>query len=169
MELQRNVIEYLENSALMYPDKPAFADDSRSLTFMELKLMAQAMGSYVGSMTTKTNRPVAVLTERTVGSIAAFMGVLYSGNFYVPIDNKMPIKRIENILEQLEPELLLYEGPDQELAESLSQFCPSLVLDEGFKFPIQSDVLHRRMDVFWISTRLMLFLHRALQVRRKEL
>lgn len=133
MELQRTVIDYLENSAKLYPDKVAFTDESMSVTFSELKTMAEALGSEILRITEKINRPIAVFTDRTVASIAAFLGVLYSGNFYVPIDSHMPEKRIRSILTRLEPELLLGDTPESNMAQSFSNLCPVLSVRDGFK------------------------------------
>jgi D-alanine--poly(phosphoribitol) ligase subunit 1 len=131
--LQRNAIEYLEKTAAIFPDKVAFADENTSVTFSELKSMSEALGSEISRLTEKINRPIAVFTDRTVASIAAFLGVLYSGNYYVPIDSHMPVKRIESILTQLEPELLLCDTPESSMAQSFANLCPVLSLRDGFK------------------------------------
>jgi non-ribosomal peptide synthetase component F len=59
------------------------------------------------------------MVDRNVGSLAAFMGVLYSGNFYVPLDNQMPVNRITSILKQLEPVALLFFEKDRRLIGQL--------------------------------------------------
>jgi len=48
-------------------------------------------------------RPVLVFVDRKVECLVGFMGVVESGNFYVPIDNKMPGERIRLIVEVLNP------------------------------------------------------------------
>lgn len=145
MGLQKNVIEYLEESAAKFPDKTAFSDDGMSISFSGLRSASRAMGAEICLHTEKTNRPIAVLTDRSVLSIAAFMGVLYSGNYYVPIDNHMPAKRIESILNQLEPELLLCDTADSGLASSLGGACPVLTFQAGFESRASDGVLHSRL------------------------
>ena len=106
--IQRNVLEYLEATAERLPDKTAFADDKESLTFAQLLKMARSLGTYIMKKTDRRRAPVIVMTDRTAVSIAAFMGVLCSGNFYVPMDNKMPVARMVSIAEQLKPAAIVF-------------------------------------------------------------
>lgn len=54
-------------------------------------------------------KPVAVYMDKSVDELTIFLGVAYSGNFYSPIDTKMPAARIEKILETLEPAAVITE------------------------------------------------------------
>ncbi|RVU54812.1 amino acid adenylation domain-containing protein [Anaerosphaera multitolerans] len=102
-----NLVEYLERSAERFPDKLAISDEKLELTFSELRSYAKSIASYINSITSETNRPIAVEVDRCTQSIVMFLGVLYSGNFYVPIDNKMPKERVEVILNDIKPLLSL--------------------------------------------------------------
>lgn len=99
-----NILEYLDNAALRWPDKTALADDKNSLTFSEWKDLAQRLGSELAELTGKRMRsPIIVFTDRRIESLVGFMGVVESGNFYVPIDSRMPSERIRSICDILEP------------------------------------------------------------------
>ena len=100
--LQTNVLEYLEGSALRFENKVAFADDKESVTFGQMRRQAMGLGTCLAADGGPVNRPVAVLIDRTACSLTAMQGVLYSGNYYVPIDNKMPVLRARNILQQVD-------------------------------------------------------------------
>ena len=117
--MQRNVLEYLERTAEQLPDKVAFADEKESLTFVQLLKMARSLGTYIMKKTDRRRAPVIVMTDRTAVSIAAFMGVLCSGNFYVPMDNKMPLARMLSIAEQLKPAAVIFAEKDRKTAEKL--------------------------------------------------
>jgi len=98
-----NVLSYLEDTARRFPDKTALADDKTALTFAQWLSMAQAIGTHVARQTSAVRRPVLVFVDRKVECLVGFMGVVESGNFYVPIDNKMPGERIRLIVEVLNP------------------------------------------------------------------
>ncbi len=117
--IQKNVLEYLENSARKYPEKTAYTDESNSLTFAGLEKAAKAIGSKIAKVTGKTIRPIGIITGRNISCLAAFFGVLYSGNFYVPIDAEMPKARLDAMLETLQPELILYNKGDTKAVEKL--------------------------------------------------
>lgn len=98
-----NVLSYLEDTARRFPDKTALADDKTALTFAQWLSMAQAIGTHVARQTSAVRRPVLVFVDRKVECLVGFMGVVESGNFYVPIDNKMPSERIRLIVDVLNP------------------------------------------------------------------
>lgn len=101
-----NVLEYLENSVMHFPQKTALADENSSVSYLELQRRAQALGSCLSGFNVK-NHPIAVLIDRNIESVIAFFGIVYSGNFYVPIDSQLPLKRIELILKTLSPECII--------------------------------------------------------------
>lgn len=102
-----NVLEYLENIARQNPEKTAFADKDKSVTYAVLLDRAQRVGSFIRKRRECRNRPVAVVIDRNIESLILFLGVVYSGNFYVPVDHTMPVQRIHMILETLQPVMIL--------------------------------------------------------------
>ena len=142
--LQTNVLEYLEASAARVPDKVAFADKENSFTFSQLQRAAQGLGTALAELTPRHNAPVCVLVERTAATLAAFQGVLYAGNFYVPIDSQMPLARMERIFETLSPAALIYPAALEGTARALSRFCPALELEAGLAHPADGEELARR-------------------------
>jgi amino acid adenylation domain-containing protein len=130
----KNALAYLDASARSHPDKLAFSDEDTSATFAELRDMARRIGTRVALTVKRVNRPVAVLVDRSVIGVAAFMGVLYSGCYYVPIDRAMPIKRILAIVAKVSPAALLYLNADVELAKRVIEArCQVLSLEDALE------------------------------------
>ncbi len=103
-----NVLQYLEQQAEKSTDKIALADQYGRITYAEYQDQAQKIGSFIIKKAEgKRNLPVAVLIDRNLSSVVAFMGVVYSGNFYVPVDMTMPKERIELIYTNLKPLLII--------------------------------------------------------------
>lgn len=110
--MKTNILQYLEEDAERFPNKIALADEASELTYIEYMQRAQVIGSYLLANVTggKINQPIAVLIDRNVDTVVAFMGILYSGNFYVPIEPSMPSERIRLILDRLAPICVLNAG-----------------------------------------------------------
>lgn len=99
-----NILEYLENSAKQWPDKTALADDKNSLTFAEWLQQAESIGTAIAQATNNTiRRAVLVFVDRRIEGLVGAMGVVESGNFYVPIDCKMPYERVKLIADVCKP------------------------------------------------------------------
>ncbi|MBQ9211541.1 MAG: amino acid adenylation domain-containing protein [Clostridia bacterium] len=113
----RNILDYLENSAEKHGNKIAFADEERSLTFQQLMDLGKRIGSALLERQVPS-KPIPVYMQKSPMEIAAFMGVVYSGNAYAPIDPQMPQKRVERILHTLEAEMVIAdEACKKQLAE----------------------------------------------------
>ncbi|MBO5487552.1 MAG: AMP-binding protein [Eubacterium sp.] len=53
---------------------------------------------------------IGVEVDRSLDSLVRFMGVLLSGNYYVPISNEMPEEKVEKIREQIQLAAFLHSG-----------------------------------------------------------
>ena len=102
-----NLIEYFENTVDLFPDKLALVDSTSQLTFNELKQKAQLIATQIAKNNSSINSPVAIYLPKTNDAIASFLGTLYSGNCYTPLDTKNPVPRIEAILKALNPSCII--------------------------------------------------------------
>ncbi|MDD7362845.1 MAG: amino acid adenylation domain-containing protein [Peptoniphilus sp.] len=95
----------LDDLAETVPEKLALVDADRSVTFKELRDEALSLAAKIHNRYKKTNTPVLVEVNRKVETVICFMGVLYSGNFYVPVNHEEPASRIAEIAKQVEAEV----------------------------------------------------------------
>lgn len=129
--MQINVLDYLEKTAAKYPGKTAIIDEQNRIKFSELKMLAKAAGSaLIAEKPAAIRSPVAVLVNRTAAAIISFLGVLYSGNYYAPIDARVPKQRLQLLLDDLKPSFVICEKKDLELLESLDNSPPCLVYED---------------------------------------
>lgn len=99
-----NILTFLDCSAERYPEKTALADDINIISFAQWKDYAERIGTSLCELIpTECRRPVLVFVDRRIEGLVGFMGVVESGNFYVPIDSKMPIQRVKLIVDVLNP------------------------------------------------------------------
>lgn len=104
-----NVLEMLEKTTDKYGSKTAFADGEVQVTYSETVDFAGKIGSALAAGGT-VRRAVAVLVPKGVRELISFFGVVYSGNFYVPIDTEMPVERMLLIFETLNPIRIIVDG-----------------------------------------------------------
>ncbi len=92
-----NVLEYLETAKRKYGNKTALVDLEQSWTFHELWQKARNIGLHMAAVI-KPGEAVGVYLDKGCDAIACFLGIVYAGGFYVPLNVKHPIKRITQIL-----------------------------------------------------------------------
>jgi amino acid adenylation domain len=136
----KNILCCLEQSARQYPDRVAVADDVSALTYRELTEQARRIGCCVGKLGAR-RQPVAVLLDKTPACVAAFLGVAYSGNFYVVLDSLMPADRIGRIFETLRPAALIADRAHLEAARALALDGPVIEYEEALEEPVREDFL----------------------------
>lgn len=102
-----NVLLMLEKSAKNYPNKVAIEDQNTAITYSNYFEQARIIGSSIANRINTTNQPIIVLTNDSVECLVAFMGILYSGNFYVPIDCNQPINRLINAIKTVDPVMII--------------------------------------------------------------
>ena len=99
-----NILTYLGHSAQQWPDKIAIADDKNALTFAQWDNYSRRIGTAIANATgTMLRKPVLVFVDRRIEGLVGFMGAIQSGNFYVPIDCKMPHERVKLIVDVCHP------------------------------------------------------------------
>ena len=125
-----NVLEYLEETAKRLPNKPAFVSAKAQYTYAELETVAKSVGTAIVRQSPHRNEPVAVYLEKDARAIAAFMGILYSGNYYLPIDVDMPIERAGLIAEVAKPQVVITDAKHREAAASIAPAASVLLFEE---------------------------------------
>lgn len=141
----RLVTDYLDEAVKKYPDKPAFIDDRRSLSFAGLQREAMQIGATLADRHW-FKRPVAVFFDKSVECIAASLGVVYSGNFYSPLDTKMPEKRIAKILEVLRPAAIITDRVHASQAAGFAGAVSVFVYEDMLQGRLRLDELSAGMN-----------------------
>ena len=93
MSRMRNVLEYLEQSAERFPEKSAVTDGICTYTYKELLAYSRKIGSGIAAYC-RSEQPVAVLAEKGADTLAAFLGIIQAGCFYVLMNPELPIGRL---------------------------------------------------------------------------
>ena len=144
-----NVLEYLERSVALYPDKEALGDEQSSVTYAQYVNKAKVIGTAIIDITKEAyNTPIAVLIDRNIESVVSFMGIVYSGNFYVPIDITMPKERVDLIIETLKPSLIIDARREQDseylhFSEIFEQYeADEALIQKVRRYAIDTDPLY---------------------------
>ncbi len=103
--MKSNILDYLEETVEKYSPKIGFIDETEEISFGEFQNRAKMVAMTIPKG--MASRPIIVFLEKGVKELIAFIGIVYSGNYYVPIDPEQPPERIANILDITESEVIL--------------------------------------------------------------
>ncbi len=146
--MQKNILEYLENTAVRVPDKLAFSTGKEDMTFGEVYSESRAIGSKLAALGLY-GESVVILMDKHPRTVTAFWGVIYAGCFYACLDEKMPRARIDSIIENLKPRAIIADKRNFKAAEALGLEY-TLLYDDVCDTPIDvralADIRCRQCD-----------------------
>lgn len=90
--------ELFEAQAKANPKRIALVVGCQSLTYDELNRISNQLGHFLIEQNIAPNQPVGLFFNNSVELIIGILGILKTGNAYVPIDPKYPNERVANII-----------------------------------------------------------------------
>ena len=103
-----NVVEFLNNTVRQYPENIAIEDGQNKITYETFYKESKTIADNIRHLYPfYCNKPIIIYLPKSYKSILAFIAVLYSGNIYVPIDEKSPKERILKICRNMKGSILI--------------------------------------------------------------
>lgn len=141
-----NVLDYLDKSVSLYADKVALSDSKNEATYAEFGAKSDAIGSAIIERSGTKNSPVVVFIDRNIESVISFMGIAKSGNFYVPIDRQLPVKRVELIVETLQPKAAVIWEKDNKILDEINFSGERILYEDAVLHQVNSAALKAVRD-----------------------
>lgn len=112
-----SAVKLLDIAAQKYADRCAVKDETRHLTYEEYRTVSRRIGSAL-LLHGANRRPVIVYLPKSVDALTVFMGAMYCGSPYAPVDSHIPMPRLSKIVASLEPAIIV---TNEELAVNLQE------------------------------------------------
>jgi amino acid adenylation domain-containing protein len=110
------------------PDAVAVVYEGQSLSYAELNARANQLARYLKAQGVGPERTVGICVERSLEMVVGLLGILKSGGAYVPLDPSYPAERLQYMLSDAAPRVLLTQ---ERLRERLPQTDARVIaLDE---------------------------------------
>lgn len=98
------IFEWMEHSAKKAGNKIALCDYyGNTMTFQEVLDRSQAVGTYLHQKYGCVGKPFVVCVRRNVKSLILFLGVIWSGNYYVALDETLEESSMKQMLSTVNP------------------------------------------------------------------
>lgn len=115
-----NLLTAFNQQCLVTPTQTAFIEESRQLDYAEFQQKVNNLAYFLQQHYT-AERPIALFLERGIDAAIAIYAVLNIGAAYLPLDTKNPVSRINLILNDAKPQLLIGLGaPPENLTTEFS-------------------------------------------------
>ncbi len=103
----KTVMDLFEEQVKKTPDKIAVIEGNKTLTYRELNEKSNQLARRLREMGVQAEDFVAILVKRSIQVVQAIYGTLKAGGAYVPIDPEYPQERIQYMLKDCKPKVVL--------------------------------------------------------------
>jgi amino acid adenylation domain-containing protein len=149
-DIETSIPARFEKIVRMYPDRLAVKMGDRALTYDELNRYANRVARAILGLRGVGSEPIGLFFEHGADIVAAILGTLKAGKFYVALDPSSPKAKTNVILEDSQLKLIICNNrtwSDAEPFSDLAGMCLSIdeidsrVADENLNFKIDPATL----------------------------
>ena len=103
--------EWINATALNFPDQPAVTESGRTLCYRDLRHAAQRLGHKLQQHGAQANTLVAVYSHRSIEMIVGVVAVLYSGAAYLPLNTNLAPQELREAVATAHPVAAVVTSP----------------------------------------------------------
>lgn len=114
------LLESIQQVSIDYPDRYAFTNQSKSVTYRDLWRQSGNLAAYIQEKSEQVQSPVIVFGHMAPEMIISFIGSVKAGHPYIPVDQSIPNERIKKIIESSKAEFFI--ATEEFDKESLAEY-----------------------------------------------
>ena len=138
----KNVLEYLENSAAVWPDKSGVTDEKGTYTFREVYKKSRSIASALAH-DVNPRQAAAVFMPKGKDALISFLGIVYAGGFYSYFDPELPMSRLGMVAAVLKPSVILTDREHMEEARTHFSGIPCFSIEQLMQSCEDAEYLER--------------------------
>jgi len=100
----------MAETARRHPNAVAIIDGAQALSYGELRSRVENLAARLSGLGLGTGDRVGLFTERSVDAIVMMLAILEAGAAWLPLDPSLPKRRLNALLEEAKPKLVLAPG-----------------------------------------------------------
>ncbi|MEM1433800.1 MAG: amino acid adenylation domain-containing protein [Pseudomonadota bacterium] len=143
---EATLVTLFEQAAATHRTATALCFEGRTISYQELDAQANQIGNWLMAQGAAARQPVAVVLDRSDCLVPALYGVLKAGAAYLPMDPGQPDSRLQEIIEQATPDVLLCQAADLPRMTAISAGTATLCLAVDGDNPAWSAVAATRPE-----------------------
>ena len=140
-EIEQSIPDRFEKQVTRYPKRVAISTGEKELNYRDLNEFSNRIARTLITHRGTTPEPVTVFFHQGINAIAAILGVLKAGKFYVPLDPGHPLDRITRMLTSSETKIVVTEELHLSVAQKLGDETTQIINVERLDDQLPNDNL----------------------------
>ena len=132
-DVEQSIPQRFEKIVRMYPDRLAVKMGDRALTYQELNIAANRIAHGIVDARGSGSEPVALLFDHGLEAIAAILGTLKAGKYFIALDPHSPEGRLRSLMADSAARVILTRDDYQTLACKINADAGAAVIFESFE------------------------------------
>jgi len=147
MNYKTNLVQYFLETCNKYPKKIAIIDGVNRINFDELRDYSYSLAINISEFHNGFNQPIGVYLPKSYQTVVSNLGITMSGNSYMNLDVNTPIDRINNIVQLIQPEIIITNSVYFEKIQSICNSNFKIInIDELERVEFKFDFLQRTIS-----------------------
>ncbi|MFA0960192.1 amino acid adenylation domain-containing protein [Roseivirga sp. BDSF3-8] len=126
--INETFLSEIEKNASLSPHKLAVRDETNTYTYEGLLTLSTQVAKYIAGKLEVKGAPIAVLMPRSAQLIPILLGILRSGNAFIPLDPGFPRERIDYILDHSQASCVITTEDHSERGSEYTFISPGQLL-----------------------------------------
>jgi amino acid adenylation domain-containing protein len=140
-DVERSIPDRFEEMARLYPDRVAVGRANQVLTYAELNTMANRLARAIVAERGSGAEAIGILFEKSAPMMAAMLGVLKAGKFFVLLDPSFPKERLAVLLDDALAATMVTDRQNASLARQVVTNVRPLIQFESIDRSIPAEDL----------------------------
>ena len=140
-----SAIRILEQTASRFPQRIAVQEGETQITYGQYLQQARSVGTALLAAVPDRG-PIVVMLPKGIPALLCFMGAMYAGCPYVPMNMETPVSRLEKMFENLEPAAMIALDNQTEKLRGEFPRIPVLSFGELLSGEADAAALERSLD-----------------------
>ena len=121
-ENNNNVANLVKRQAQKNPDKCAITDGNMEISYSVLECAASRFAKHLIEVGCRPSDRVVLFGQKQALLIVGILGIFKSASIHVPLDPRMPARRLRYVLEDILPKVIL---TDEDLLPTVQEYAPT--------------------------------------------
>lgn len=112
--MKNDLISLFSQSVKQYPDKIALQFFSDTLSYRQLDQLSELIAAQLFNQKIPPRSPIILEVEKSLVTVIYLLAILKTGCYYIPVDSKIPIQRLDYLLQNSQCQIaFLYQNYDR--------------------------------------------------------